>query len=55
MVDMETVELLYHYIRLSLSWLPTSCYFLLTVLIFIRFGDSLLGIINRAWKLLGRG
>lgn len=52
---METAELLLNYIRLALSWLPRSFYLLLSVLICIRFGDSLLGIINRAWKLLGRG
>lgn len=52
---MEKVHLVYNYIYMCLAWLPASFYALFTCLIFIRFGDSFLGIINRAWKLVGRG
>lgn len=52
---MEKVDLVYKYIRVCLSWLPSSFYVLFTGLVFIRFGDSILGIVNRAWKLVGRG
>lgn len=49
------LDLLFNYIKLCLSWLPTSFYMIFTALVFVKFGDSLLGVITRAWKVIGRG
>lgn len=43
------------FIRLSLSWLPSGFFAIFVALIGIKFADSILGVINRAWKVVGRG
>lgn len=43
------------FVNLSLSWLPSSFFSIFVALIGIKFADSILGVINRAWKVVGRG
>ena len=52
---MDTAELIYKYIDTCLKWLPTEFYLIFLGLVSIRFADTLLGIVNRAWKAVGRG
>lgn len=49
------VDTLFNYVKLCLSWLPTSFYGIFTALIFVKFGDSLLGVLERAKKAIGLG
>lgn len=49
------VDKLFNYIQLCLSWLPPSFYAIFGALVAVKFGDALLGVITRAWKVLGRG
>ena len=48
------VSKIYEFIQACWSWMPVSFVVMLTTLICIKFGDSLLGIIDRAWRILGR-
>lgn len=43
------------FIRLSLSWLPANFFSIFVVLIGIKFADSILGVVHRAWGVIGRG
>lgn len=52
---MATVTKLFQYIDLSISWLPREFALLAAGLVFIKFADALLGVIHRAWAILGRG
>lgn len=48
-------DYLVDFIKLCLSWLPDSFFSIFVVLIGIKFADSILGVVHRAWGVVGRG
>lgn len=48
------VAKLLDFINMSWQWLPINFVGALTALICFKFADSMLGIIDRAWRILGR-
>lgn len=48
------VQGLYTFLYNCWSWIPVEVYALFTVFILITFGDCILGLLDRAWRVLGR-
>lgn len=48
------VEKIYAFVNGCWSWIPVGVSAMFATLIFIRFGRSVLGIIDKGWRLLGR-
>lgn len=45
---------LYNFIVGSFRWIPVSFVTMLGLLVMVRFGDSVMGLLDRAWRLIGR-
>ena len=48
------VHAMYNFISNCWGWIPAEVYGLLGVFILITFGDSVLGLVDRGWRILGR-
>lgn len=48
------VQNLYSFIVNCWSWIPVEIYAMFTIFILITFGDSLLGLLDRTWRIIGR-
>lgn len=49
-----TARILYNFITNCLAWIPAEIYALFGVFVLITFGDSLLGLVDRGWRVIGR-
>ena len=47
-------RLLYNFVSSCWAWIPTEVFALFGVFVLITFGDSVLGLIDRGWRILGR-
>lgn len=46
--------ILLKYIVFVFNWLPSWFYAIFTGVMLVKFGDTIVGIISRAWRLIGR-
>ena len=46
--------MLIKYLNLIFEWLPGWFYAIFTGVMLVKFGDTIVGIISRAWRLIGR-
>ena len=46
--------MLLKYIGYCFQWLPGWFWEIFCAVVFVKFGDSIVGIISRAWRLIGR-
>lgn len=45
---------LYNFIYNCWSWIPLEVYGMFAVFVLITFGDSVLGLVDRVWRIVGR-
>ena len=45
---------LVRFISTAWAWMPIQFTLMIGMCVLIKFGDSLFGIIDRAWKVIGR-
>lgn len=48
------VAKIYKFIMDCWSWIPSYLVVCLTALVCFKFGDSILGLVDRAWRIIGR-
>lgn len=48
------VTTMFTFIKNCWNWIPIEIYGLFTTFILIAFGDSVLGLVDRAWRVFGR-
>ena len=48
------VAKIYKFIMECWSWLPAAWITCITVLVCFKFGDSVLGLVDRAWRVFGK-
>ena len=54
MIDFTIASKLTAFINACWGWIPLGVVAMFSTLIFIRFGKSVLGLIDKGWRLLGR-
>ena len=47
-------RVMYNFISNCWGWIPTQVFGLLAAFILIAFGDSVLGLVDRAWRVIGK-
>lgn len=48
------VTKIYTFLRMTWAWMPVEFIVALTALICFKFADSVLGLVDRAWRIIGR-